>query len=225
MDTHFDPDNPYHIGVHDSPQRTNRTNKEEQAINTQTKRSTPFQSNSIQLQWNWSYTHTAWASLNNTEVKHINVFRKLFGASRCILSNGRQTGLSIIVADVQDASSRFDDFDDDQKDPDPSPKPSPQATPRRKSSSNAMAKGRLASAQKAKDIMESMKKGIRSDESYFEETRVVDDNIRIVSQTPPDTPGSDRPRSAGRHAKSRSRNNSFSGSSEKLHMMSWLILR
>jgi hypothetical protein len=102
------------------------------------------------------------------------------------LSNGRQTGLSIIVADVQDASSRFDDFDDDQKDPDPSPKPSPQATPRRKSSSNAMAKGRLASAQKAKDIMESMKKGIRSDESYFEESSVVDDNIRIVSQTPPE---------------------------------------
>ena len=116
----------------------------------------------------------------------------------------------LLAISNKSASSRFDDFDDDQKDPDPSPKPSPQATPRRKSSSNVMAKGRLASAQKAKDIMESMKKVIRSDESYFEETRVVDDNIWIVSQTPPDTPGSDRPRSAGRHAKSRSRNNSFS---------------
>jgi hypothetical protein len=89
----------------------------------------------------------------------------------------------LLAISNKSASSRFDDFDDNQKDPDPSPKPSPQATPRRKSSSNAMAKGRLASAQKAKDIMESMKKVIRSDESYFEETRVVDDNIWIVSQT------------------------------------------
>jgi hypothetical protein len=56
MDTHFDPDNPYHVGVHDSPQRTNRTNKEEQAINAQTKRSTPRRtidaSPPCQFQWN-----------------------------------------------------------------------------------------------------------------------------------------------------------------------------
>ena len=125
----------------------------------------------------------------------------------------------LLAISNKSASSRFgSEFDDDKSDPVPSPKATPR---RRRSSGNANSnslngdasnsastpspsrKGRLASAEKANDIMNSMRKVIESDDVVEEST---EDNIRIVSRTPPKTP--DRPRSR-RNSRSRSRQNSF----------------
>ena len=139
----------------------------------------------------------------------------------------------LLAISNKSASSRFDGGGGDT---DPQPQSSPPATPRRKfnakpnsksstpmssksTSSPSKRRGRLASAKKAEDIMNSMKKVISSDElmnhSFEDQQEPLGDNIQIVSRTPPQTPDH-RPKSR----RSRSRSNSRSRSRSRSRSMS-----